>query len=64
MRPHERVVFGELARVIVWRGEGEIELVRKDGRKTRVPMGDLVRAALPEIEEATKAHGVVVGEVE
>jgi hypothetical protein len=62
-RPVERVVVNELESVTVRRDRDkeEVDLRRKDGHVVRVPLGDLMRAAMPEMEEVLMERGVVVG---
>jgi hypothetical protein len=43
------------------RDKEEVDLRRKDGHVVRVPLGDLMRAAMPEMEEVLMERGVVVG---
>jgi hypothetical protein len=58
----ERVVVSELESVTLRRDreKEEVDLRRKDGRVVRVPLGDLIRAAMAEIEEVLLERGVVV----
>jgi hypothetical protein len=60
-RPVERVSVDELQAVVIRRQKRELEFTRKDGRTVRLPEGDLVRAAMPEIDEVLLEVRVVVG---
>ncbi len=61
-RPEYRMRFDEVGGVMILPREQKVVFYRKDRNEVTIPMGDLVRAALPQMIEALKAHGVVVAE--
>ena len=61
-RPEFRMRFDEVGGVMVLPREQKVVFYREDWGEVTIPMGDLVRAAMPRMIEALRARGVVVAE--
>jgi hypothetical protein len=61
-RPEFRMRFDEVGGVMVLPREQKVVFYREERSEVTIPMGDLVKAAMPQMIEALRANGVVVAE--
>jgi hypothetical protein len=68
LRSHSRFAYEELSGVVCQKAADakgrDLEFIRRDGRKTSIPVGDLVQQALPQIVKALDLHAVPYGDIQ